>query len=169
MKNIVILLLLSASGVLSGIYDISFAAADGKVLNMSQFKGTRILVSVCNAKSTDEQYLRYLNGLQTKVKNLQVIVIPGLEFQGQGELSRANSMKLSEKMRLIVGQPSWVSRMSGEKQHPLLSWLTNDEMNGHFDVDVSSTEQLFVVNDKGDLVGVFDSRVSEDILMRILK
>ena len=169
MKNLVVFLMLTLSGGFTGIYSISFQTADGKLLNMSSFKGTRVLVSVCNAKATDEQYLRYLNGLQNKVKNLQVIVIPGLEFQGQGELSMANSMKQSEKMKLIVAQPSWAGRVSGDKQHPLLKWLTNADLNGHFDVDVKTTEQLFVVDEKGSLVGVFDSRVSEDVIVRMLK
>jgi glutathione peroxidase-family protein len=169
MKSILLFSMFVFTCAFDTIYDLSFPTADGKTLKMSSLRGSRLIICISNARSTDEQYLKYVNSLQDRVKNLQVLVVPGLEFDGQSEVSKASSLKAVNRMRLIVTQPSWVRKAAGEKQHPLIRWLTDAQLNGHFDVDVNTTEQLFLVDESGNLIGVFDSRVSENTIARVFK
>ena len=50
-------------------------------------------------------------------------------------------------------------KVKGEDQHPLYSWLTKKSLNGSQDSKVNWNFQKYLVDEEGNLVGVFSSDV----------
>ena len=138
------------------IYSIRFPDYNGTQVNMSIYRNKKIIITAFNAKSPDISFLRYLNQLQIKYPSVQVIAIPATDFAGLENIAELGKLKDTEKLRIIIGKPSLVQQKNTKQQHPLFQWLTQKEQNNHFNIDVESTEQLYLVSSKGTLYAVLD-------------
>ena len=60
--------------------------------------------------------------------------------------------------------------VKGDDQHPLFQWLTRKEKNGVLDAEIKWNFGKFLINEQGELVSYFPSRVnplSEEIISRL--
>jgi glutathione peroxidase-family protein len=150
------------------IYSIQYKDYAGNNVGMSSFINKKLIITAFNAKSPDLVYLRYLNQLQAKYPGIQVIAIPALDFKGLNDVKQIATMRDSEKLKILIGQPGYVRKNNKTNQHPLFRWLTNIDENTHFDNDVEMTEQLFLVSAKGTLFGVLEKNTSGEVLEKTL-
>lgn len=149
-------------------YAIRFPDYNGTQINMSNFRSKKIIITAFNGKSPDISFLKYLNQLQSKYPSVQVIAIPATDFAGLENITELGKLKDSEKLRIIIGKPSLVQQKNTKQQHPLFQWLTKKEQNNHFNIDVESTEQLYLVSTKGTLYAVLDKMTTSDVLEKTL-
>ena len=83
---------------------------------------------------------------------------------GNGNDKKLASLQDSLSAKILILQSSYVTKNAGLNQNSLLKWLTDVNQNTHFDVDVRSTEQIFIVNKKGTLYSVLTREVGSDVL-----
>lgn len=55
---------------------------------------------------------------------------------------------------ILVTDGLYTRKTSGSMQHPLFNWLTHEQENGIFDVDVAGPGYKFITNESGSLYGV---------------
>lgn len=164
MKTIKIVLLMaiinfSAKGQQQdSIYDIKLESIDGKSIELSQFKGKKILfVNVASKCGFTKQY-DGLQELYTQYKDKLVIIgIPCNQFGGQ---EPGTSSEIQSFCRLTYGVDFPMTKkinVKGENQHPLYTWLTKKKLNGKKSSSVKWNFQKYLVDEEGNLVDYYYS------------
>ena len=143
------------------LYDIPLTDISGAPLDLSQYKGKKILfVNVASKCGFTSQY----DGLQELYKTykdkLVVIGLPCNQFGGQ-EPGNAKEIVTFCKANYGVDFPlSAKIEVKGENQHPLYRWLTSKVQNGVMDSKVRWNFQKYLVDENGQLVDFFYSTTS---------
>jgi glutathione peroxidase len=143
------------------LYDIPLTDISGAPLDLSQYKGKKILfVNVASKCGFTSQY----DGLQELYKaykdKLVVIGLPCNQFGGQ-EPGTSKEIVTFCKANYGVDFPlSAKIEVKGENQHPLYRWLTSKAQNGIMDSKVRWNFQKYLVDESGQLVDFFYSTTS---------
>ena len=144
--------------VADSIYNIKIQDINGKPLDLSQFKGKKILfVNVASKCGFTNQY----DGLQelytTYKEKLVVIGLPCNQFGGQ-EPGTETEIKSFCKLTYGVDFPMTQKLdVKGEQQHPLYAWLTQKELNGKKNSTVKWNFQKYLVDENGNLIDYYFS------------
>jgi glutathione peroxidase-family protein len=107
-----------------------------------------------------------------KYKDSAVIIgIPSLE-DGYTEGNKAVVKKRlnSNKVCFLLTEAMTTRKASGAQQSPLMQWLTNKDLNTHFDQDAKGAGHKFFVDETGELYGVMPpaAPLSHPIFDRIM-
>ena len=143
------------------IYDIEINSLQGKPINLSLFKGKKILfVNVASKCGFTPQYkeLQKLHNLYEE--SLVVIGVPCNQF---GKQEPGNSSEISEFCQVNYGVSFLITEkisVKGKEQHPLYSWLTNKNENGRKNSSVKWNFQKYLINEDGDLIDYYLSMTS---------
>lgn len=153
----------------SSIYDIQLQAANGAPVNMTTFANKKILITVFDAANPDRKQLRFLDSLRKADTAINIIAVPSNEF-GSGTETNSAIISLTKSLKpgFLVTAITKVKKSSGNNQHPLFKWLTDVKENGHFNTEVETPGQLFLISKTGVLYGVLDMKVPESILQQAL-
>lgn len=138
------------------LYNIKINSLQGKPIDLSEFKGKKILfVNVASKCGFTPQY-RELQELSESYKdNLVVIGIPCNQFGGQ-EPGNANEIK--EFCQVNYGVSFLITekiKVKGEQQHPLYEWLTSKQLNGVQNSKVKWNFQKYLIDEHGEFVDYF--------------
>ena len=151
----------TAQNTTASLYDIPLTDISGAPLDLSQYKGKKILfVNVASKCGFTSQY----DGLQELYKTykdkLVVIGLPCNQFGGQ-ESGTAKEIVTFCKANYGVDFPlSSKIEVKGASQHPLYRWLTSKAQNGIMDSKVRWNFQKYLVDESGQLVDFFYSTTS---------
>jgi glutathione peroxidase len=143
------------------IYDIEINSLQGKPINLSLFKGKKILfVNVASKCGFTPQYkeLQKLHNLYEE--SLVVIGVPCNQF---GKQEPGNSREINEFCQVNYGVSFLITEkisVKGKEQHPLYSWLTNKNENGRKNSSVKWNFQKYLINEDGDLIDYYYSMTS---------
>ena len=146
----------TAQNTTVSLYDIPLTDISGAPLDLSQFKGKKILfVNVASKCGFTSQY----DGLQelynTYKDKLVVIGLPCNQFGGQ-EPGNAKEIVTFCKANYGVDFPlSSKIEVKGASQHPLYRWLTSKTQNGVMDSKVRWNFQKYLVDENGQLIDYF--------------
>lgn len=146
----------TAQNPIASLYDISLTDISGAPLDLSQYKGKKILfVNVASKCGFTSQY----DGLQELYKTykdkLVVIGLPCNQFGGQ-EPGTAKEIESFCKANYGVDFPlSSKIEVKGASQHPLYKWLTSKTQNGVMDSTVRWNFQKYLVDENGQLIDYF--------------
>lgn len=153
------------------IYDIAITTIEGNKIELSRFKGKKLLILLLPVSSQDTTVSTHnIARLQTKYQNSLVIIgIPcedaGYKIQDTNRLKRiyqapAANIILTEGMKV----------KKGEGQVPLFQWLTSKDMNRHFGNDVQGAGSKFFVSEEGELYAVMGPQLTlaDQLVDRIL-
>ena len=148
----------SAQEPVESIYDITLVGINGKPLNLSKYKGKKILfVNVASDCGFTDQY----DGLQELYNNykdkLVIIGLPCNQFGGQ---EPGNEKQIQSFCRANYGVEFSMTekiKVKGPGQHPLYQWLTQKVKNGSQDSKVRWNFQKYLVDEQGRLVDYFYS------------
>jgi glutathione peroxidase len=145
----------------NSIYDISITSLEGKTVNLSDFKGKKILfVNVASKCGFTSQY-KYLQELNDKYgSKVEVIGIPCNQFGNQEPGSGTEIKEFCTKNYGVSFLMTEKCDVKGTSQHPLYKWLTNKSENGVEDSSVSWNFQKYLVDESGKLIKVFKSGVN---------
>ncbi|MBS1918293.1 MAG: hypothetical protein JST87_18650 [Bacteroidetes bacterium] len=144
---------------------LSLNGISGTSISLSTYLGKKTIIAVCSTSSPDTKRLKSLDSLyKTGAGNLAVVIIPVEDFDasqsllaGLTQLTSVLKKSLVDSLHLSVAitQPVY-GKKAAVNQNSLLQWLTNKSSNAHFDYDLASTNQIFVISEKGRLFAVLE-------------
>ncbi|OZV69748.1 glutathione peroxidase [Winogradskyella aurantia] len=140
------------------IYDIAINSLQGKPIDLSEFKGKKILfVNVASKCGFTPQY-RELQQLHDTYKDTLVVIgVPCNQF---GKQEPGSSEDIEEFCEVNYGVTFLITEkvdVKGAQQHPLYKWLTTKAINGKQNSSVKWNFQKYLVDEQGQFVDYFYS------------
>lgn len=147
----------------TSVFDISIQALDGTPLDLSTFKGKKILVvNTASQCGYTPQYEGLQALYEANKERLVVLGCPCNQFGGQ-EPGSAEQIATFCSSRFQVSFPMTEKLdVKGDNQHPLYQWLCNKSQNGALDASVSWNFNKFLLDENGQLMAYYPSSTSPD-------
>lgn len=158
----------------ASIHDYQIQALDSdQQIDLASFKGKKLLiVNVASKCGYTPQYEDLQKLAMQYEDELVVLGMPCDQFAGQ-ELDTESAIKTFCTETYSISFPmTEVVDVKGDNQHPIYQWLTQKSMNGKGDYKVSWNFNKFLLDESGQLLEYFPSKVKpldEDILKYLNK
>lgn len=140
------------------LYNIAINSSQGHPIDLSDYKGKKILfVNVASKCGFTPQYRDLQKLSDTYKNNLVVIGVPCNQF---GKQEPGNSNEIQEFCELNYGVSFLITEkidVKGSNQHPLYAWLTKKVINGKQNSTVKWNFQKYLVDDQGEFLDYFYS------------
>lgn len=128
---------------------------------LKDFKGKKILmVNVASACGFTKQYKDLEALYQQHKDHLVIIGFPCDQFGGQEPGSEEEIEKFCATKFNVSFPMTTKIEVKGDNRHPIYAWLTEKSQNKVADYSVSWNFNKFLLNEKGQLIGYFGSRVN---------
>jgi glutathione peroxidase len=140
----------------NSIHSFSIEAIDGSVIDFSSFSGRKImLVNVASECGLTPQY-QQLQDLYAQYKNkLSIVACPANDF-GQQEPGTNQQIQTFCSTKFNVSFPmTHKISVKGNNMHNLYKFVTQKELNGFADSEVSWNFQKYVFDEAGQLCHIF--------------
>jgi glutathione peroxidase len=142
------------------VHSFKVKAIDGGIIDLSAYKGKKILLVNTASKCG---YTRQYEGLEALYKKyrgqLVVIGFPANNFGGQEPGSDEEIKEFcTSKFNVTFPMASKVS-VKGKDIDPLFKWLTNKSENGVLDANIGWNFNKFLIDENGKLLQHFGSNV----------
>jgi len=145
----------------ASLYDISINSLTGKPIDLSSFKGKKILIvntaSECGFTGQYEGLQELYNTYKDK---LVVIGVPCNQFGGQEPGTASEIQSFCKQNYGVTFLMTEKVDVKGENQHPLYKWLTSKELNGVSSSSVKWNFQKYLIDEKGNLIDYYYSITS---------
>jgi glutathione peroxidase len=162
-----------AGDVPASIYDFKVEALDGSTIDFAKFKGKKILIVNTASECGYTPQYEGLEALYKKHKGKLVIVgFPSNDFGKQEPGSNAEIASFCKKNYGVTFPMAAKIEVKGSGKAPIYQWLTDKQYNRYESTDVKWNFQKYLINEKGELVGMFSSKVkpdSEELAIAIAK
>jgi glutathione peroxidase len=157
---LVSLLLLAATGA-SSVYDFKVQGLDGKPIDLSGFKGKKILIVNTASKCGYTPQYADLEKLYTQYQSKLVIIgFPANNFHQQEPGSNAEISEFCTKNYGVTFPMSEKVEVVGDNTAPLFKYLTDEAHKlGVADPVIGWNFTKFLVDENGKLIAVFPSKV----------
>lgn len=124
MKAILLLFLAAWIMVPDSMYDLKVNAIDGKLVDLSQYKGkTLMIVNVASKCGYTPQYADLEKLHETYGQRVTILGFPANNFKGQEPGTNAEIAEFCSKEYGVKFQMFEKISVIGEDQHPLYAWL----------------------------------------------
>ena len=145
-------------------YTLKLKSLDGKEeWTFEEFKGKKILIVNTASECGYTPQYEGLQKLHEKYGDKLVIIgCPCNQFGGQepGDASKIGAF--CQKNYGVKFRISEKLDVRGDGQHAVYKWLCNKAQNGALDASVTWNFNKFLIDEAGNLVGYYPSRVSPD-------
>lgn len=141
------------------IYSLSVSSIDGGTINFSQFQGKKILIVNTARKSKYAKQFASLEQLYQKYKDsLVVVAFPSNDFNHEPGTGKdiKDSILLNYQASYIIGAKQVAT---GSGMAPIYKWLSESSQNGSIDNPVSADFCKYLIDNTGNIVGVFAGSV----------
>lgn len=166
--NLLLILQLAYFFIPPEIYETNFLSIDGQTVNMSSFKGKRILVASVDATEPKAEKFMFLDSIMQTQPGIQVIIVPAIKDGSIAVKERIKELSGATRSKIIIADPAGVSKKEGKEQQALFQWLTKKENNTHFDMD-GGADQYFIISAEGTLYAVAEAGAPNSVLLNLLK
>ena len=148
---------------MQSIYEIRINTLEGEPLSFSSFKGKKILVvNVASACGYTPQYEKLQRLYEKYIDDLVVIGVPCNDF-GKQEPGTAEEIRgFCSRMYGITFPLTERVNILTEPKHLLYQFLTEKELNGVSDSDVSWNFQKYLVDENGKFIQSFSPDITPD-------
>ncbi|MBL7699867.1 MAG: hypothetical protein JNK79_16995 [Chitinophagaceae bacterium] len=155
----------------TSIYDLKVQTAYGGELRLQHLKGRKILIAVVSVENLNRKGgLELWDSITTANPNVACILIPASDMDTVSNDSAAMvSVRTKTSKKLILSDVGSVRKDRGEKQHPLMRWLTDVSQNEYFNSDVTTDQQLYVISESGILYAIMEKGVRMAVVNEVLK
>lgn len=142
----------------TSVYDIKLTNINGSAIDLSQFKGKKILfVNTASECGFTPQY-KGLQQLHEKYKDKLVIIgLPCNQFGGQEPGTASEIQSFCTTNYGVDFLMTEKIDVKGSNQHELYQWLTDQAKNGNKSSTVKWNFQKYLVDEQGRLIDVFYS------------
>lgn len=143
------------------IYQFKVPALTGGTIDFSDFKGKKILiVNTASKCGFTPQYAQLEELYKTHKDDLVIVGFPANNFGGQEPGSNDEIRSFCTKNYGVTFPMAAKVSVKGDDMAPIFEWLTQKSKNGVMDADIKWNFTKFLINEKGELVSVFDSKVT---------
>lgn len=153
----------------TSIYDISIKSLSGENIDLSKFKGKKVLfVNTASECGFTKQYADLQKLHETYKDKLVVIGVPCNQFGGQ---EPGDAMQIQSFCKVNYGVTFLMTEkvsVKGDNQHPLYAWLTKKELNGVKNSTVKWNFQKYLIDENGNFLDYFYS-ITKPMSSKILK
>lgn len=154
-------------------HDFSIQALNSEeMIEFSEFKGKKILlVNTASKCGFTYQYEDLEKLYQEYKEDLVIVGFPCNQFMFQESGSEEKIASFCQKNYGVSFPMTQKINVKGRKQHPIYKWLTSKELNGVDDYKVAWNFNKFLLNEEGELIGHFSSKVKpyDDRIVSLLK
>ena len=161
----------TAAEVPASIYDFKVAALSGGTIDFSEFKGKKILIVNTASECGYTPQYEGLEALYKKYKEKLVIVgFPANDFGAQEPGSNEEIAGFCKKNYGVTFPMAAKITVKGDEKAPIYRWLTEKQYNHYGNSSVKWNFQKYLIDEKGNLVAVFMSKVkpeSEEVIKAI--
>lgn len=173
MKILISIFFMLAPGWLhaqSSFYDLSVVSFSGKVVNMSSYKGKKVLIVVASPAALQAKTAaRYLGKIQSGFPKVSVLILPAGDIDKDSSTSGYELNQEPQLSSTVFSTLASAGKIKESEQNPLIRWLTNSSNNRHFNHDITSDEQFFVISESGVLYAVLGKGVPDEVLKTVLE
>lgn len=154
----------------SGIYGFDVQTDKGNTISLSAYKGKKMLIAVIGTDVLQKKdAISYLDSLQTSNPKVAVIVIPANDVNDTlANAATVNTLQTASDKVIVAGIVA-ARKDKASNQNPLLQWLTHADKNGHFNADVETDNQLYLISESGVLYAVLGKGLSCKAVNEVLK
>jgi glutathione peroxidase len=155
-------------------HSFSAIAIDGTNLNMSTFKGKKVLVVNTASKCGYTSQYKELEELYKKYggEKFAIIGFPANNFLSQEPGTDEQIKQFCEVNYGVTFQMMSKISVKGNDIHPIYKWLTSKSENGVMDSKVSWNFQKYMIDEEGNLVNYLEpkkSPMSDEIIEWLTK
>jgi len=130
-------------------------------LCLNSFKGKKILlVNVASQCGFTKQYSDLETLYQTYKDKLVIIGFPCNQFGGQESGTEEEILQFCSSKYSVTFPITTKIEVKGSNQHPIYKWLTKKSENEVDDYTVGWNFNKFLLDENGQLIGYFGSRVN---------
>jgi glutathione peroxidase len=153
------------------VYNFKVEGLEGGMIDFSKYKGKKILIVNTASKCGYTKQYTELEELYKKYQDkLVVIGFPANNIGGQEPGTNAEIKEFCSSTYQVTFPMAAKISVKGEDMHPLYQWLTSKEKNGVLDAEIKWNFNKFLLNEKGELIAYFPSKVtplSEEITSKL--
>jgi glutathione peroxidase len=150
-----------AQTVPKSFYDIKVEALEGGTIDLSKYKGKKILVVNTASKcGYTPQYAELQKLAELYKDNLVIIGFPANDFMFQEPGDNKEIGAFCTKNYGVTFPMAAKVSVKGKKMHPMYLWLTQKKYNGKMDSNVKWNFQKYLIDENGNLVAKFDPGTS---------
>lgn len=168
MKTLFLSLILAVTLTGGSIYDFKMPGLEGDEIDLSAYKGKKILIVNTASKCGLTPQFEGLEKLYSQYKSKLVILgFPANNFKGQEPLANNEIAEFCKKNYGVSFPMAEKISVTGDDTHPLYKYLKEQTIAKGFTDPVTWNFGKFLVNEKGELIATFGPRtapMSEDIL-----
>ena len=155
------------------VYDYKLQHIDGSELDLSAYKGKKILlVNTASQCGLTPQYAQLQELHESMKDKVQIIGLPCNDFGAQEPEAEDKISYFCEVNYHITFPLTKKIKVLGDDKHPLYNYLTEKSMNGLEDSEVKWNFQKYLINENGHLQKVISPMVeplSEELISEIEK
>ncbi len=145
-------------------YDFKMKSLDGKqTIDFSQYRGKKVVVlNTASECGYTPQYADWEKFYKANKDKVVVLGFPANDFGGQEPGSATEIATFCQK-NFGVSFPMFEKiHVVGSEQHPLYKWLSTKSLNGWNDKVPTWNFCKYLLNERGELVNFFASKVKPD-------
>ncbi len=150
------------------IYDYSIEGLKGGTIDLSQYKGKKLLiVNTASKCGMTPQYQQLQELYEHFGDDMEIIGCPSNDFGNQEPGDEEDIASFCEENYGVTFPMTKKIKVQGKDRHPLYQWLTNKAYNRKQDSQVQWNFQKFLIDEEGQLVKVFPPSVdpvSEEVI-----
>lgn len=145
------------------IYDFKVEGLTGETIDFSTFKGKKILiVNTASKCGLTPQYEGLEKLYKEHGKNLVIVGFPSNDFMAQEPGNSEEIAAFCKKNYGVTFPMASKIEVIGKDMAPIYQWLTNKKYNHYEDSKVKWNFQKYLIDEKGNLVGVFSPKTTPD-------
>lgn len=157
----------------TNFYDLSVLSLDeDQTISFSDFKGKKVLlVNVASKCGFTPQYEGLQELHEQYGEDVEIIGLPCNQFMYQEPGDKESIASFCKSNYGVSFALTTKIKVKGSDQHPVYQWLTKKELNGVGDYSVSWNFNKFLVNEQGELIAHFGSKVKpmDDQILSLIK
>jgi glutathione peroxidase len=154
----------------SGFHTFKVSSLEGKEIDLSQYKGKKVLVvNTASECGYTPQYADLQKLHETHGDKVVVLGFPANNFGGQEPGSEEQIAEFCQKNYGVTFQMMEKVSVKGDDQHPLYQWLAKNSPNNE---EPSWNFSKYLIDENGQVVAFYPSKVKpmgEEILTAIQK
>ena len=143
------------------IYSFKVEALDGSIIDLSKYRGKKILIVNTASKCGYTPQYEGLQKLYDKYKDRLVIIgFPANNFGGQEPGTNVEIKEFCTKNYGVSFPMAAKVSVKGDDIAPIYKWLCNMTENGVMDAEIKWNFGKFLLDEKGNLISDFPSKVA---------
>lgn len=144
---------------IKSIYDFKVESLEGGTIDLSKYKGKKILIVNTASKCGFTPQYEGLEKLYEKYKDKLVIIgFPANNFLFQEPGKNAEIATFCKKNYGVTFPMASKISVKGKDMHPLYVYLTQKKYNGFSDNSVKWNFQKYLIDENGKLIAVFSPK-----------